>query len=146
MIWFLSAHIMALLIWCASLLFLLSLTVVRCPSRRYSDDELTPRQHDSVVRRLFTVVSTPAALLAIASGTAVFLLQATTEPWLIMKLTLVALLVVCHALSGGLILRIESGHSVRSASQFLVVLSALLTLTIVWLVLARPAPGDLLWL
>lgn len=146
MIWFLSVHIMSLLIWCASLLFLLSLIVVRCPSRRYTDDELTPRQHDSVVRLLFTMVSTPAALLAIVSGTAVFLLQTAIEPWLIVKLTLVALLVVGHALGGWLILRIESGHSVRSASQFLVVVSALLMVTIVWLVLAKPAQGDLVWL
>lgn len=146
MIWFLSVHIMSLLVWCASLLFLLSLTVVRCPSRRYTDDELTPRQHDSVVRLLFTIVSTPAALLAIVSGTAVFLLQEINDPWLIVKLTLVTLLVVCHALSGGLILRIESGHTVRLAGQVLMVVSALLMLTIVWLVMAKPAQGDLLWL
>ncbi len=144
MIWVLFLHIMSLLTWCASLLFLLSLTAARCPSRRFIDDDMTPRRHDSVVRLLFTVLSTPAALLTIASGTAVFLLQARFDAWLIVKLTLVTLLVVCHALSGGMILRIESGRSVRLPSLLLTAASATLMLMIIWLVLAKPLQGELL--
>lgn len=146
MIWFLAVHIMAMLIWCASLLFLLSLTVARCPSRQAPNDALTPRQHNSVVRQLLTLISTPAAVVAIISGTWVFLLQGSVDSWLIAKLTLVVLLVVCHTTGGVLILRTENEKKTRPWGQILATVSAVLMLAIVWLVLAKPGQGELLWI
>ncbi|MEX0740218.1 MAG: CopD family protein [Pseudohongiella sp.] len=144
MIFFLAVHIMALLVWCASLLFLLTLTGAGCPSvLKQTDNVLTPHRHDSVARALFTLVSTPAALLAIVSGTTVFLLTGTVNVWLVIKLTVVMLLVIGHTLGGALILRAESGHKVRPWSQLLIVCVALLMVTIVLLVLAKPESGDL---
>lgn len=145
MIWFLAVHIIAILVWCASLLFLLRLTVVRCPSRQEPWDALVPRQHGSVVRLLFTWVSTPMALLAIISGTWVFLLQGSIDSWLIVKLSLVLLLVVCHTGGGALILRLEAGGNASPWGQLLTLLSVLLMLAIVWTVLAKPGQGELLW-
>ncbi|MEX1198536.1 MAG: CopD family protein [Pseudohongiellaceae bacterium] len=146
MIWLLVVHIMAILIWCASLLFLQRLTAVRCPSRQEPGDALPSPEHDSVVRLLFTRVSTPVALLGIISGTWVFLLQGNVDLWLIVKLSLVLLLVICHTASGALILRVAAGKNAKPWSDLLTVLSTLLMLAIVWTVLAKPGRGELLWI
>jgi hypothetical protein len=82
--------------------------------------------------------STSAAIVA---GTAVFILNRTIAPWLIAKLALVALLVVCHALTGMLIMRMEANkvHRPRTWWWVLAGTESLLMLGILWLVLAKPA-------
>lgn len=149
MIWILAVHIMALLVWCASLLFLQSLLAGARQdpgSHRYeSEMPHVVKRHESVARFLFTTVVTPAALLAIMAGTWVFLLSFTTNLWLIAKLTLVTALVVCHALTGLILLRAEAGSGVRGWCWLLITVSVALMLLIVWLVLAKPDAEALLW-
>ena len=65
------------------------------------------RDHAHLTRTIFNLAATPAALLAIGSGTALFLRESIFDAWLIVKLTTVAGMVLCHALCGVLILRIE---------------------------------------
>lgn len=139
MLWALVLHIVTLLFWCAALLYLPTLIAgsparqVALPASRYA--------HDSLSRYVFSHVATPAALLAILSGTAAFLFDRTTEIWLIIKLTLVTGLVVCHALAGLLILRLENSPG-KSPQPWCWLLSgalvALMT-AIVSVVLAKPA-------
>lgn len=149
MIWILAVHIMALLVWCASLLFLQSLLAGARPDheshRNESEMPHVVTRHESVARFLFTTVVTPAALLAIVAGTWVFLLTFTANLWLIAKLTLVTALVVCHALTGLMLLRAESGSVVRGWCWLLITVSVVLMLLIVWLVLAKPDAEVLLW-
>jgi protoporphyrinogen IX oxidase len=146
MIWILALHIVMLLCWCASLLYLLSLIAGACPSRS-GQGELPAlyRHRDSLARFVFTAVATPAALLAIISGTAVFLVYQTIEPWLIVKMTLVAVLVAGHALAGQLVLRLEADSVVRNRAIILAFGLSLLMLAIVWLVLAKPDGGANPW-
>lgn len=138
MLWLLVLHIGALLFWCAALLYLPAL-IAGALSGRVEITESHLRK-DSVVRFVFTHIATPAALLAIISGTAVFLINTTVAPWLIAKLTLVSGLVVGHAVTGLFILRLEDEQRALAPiwCWLLASVLCLLMLAIVWLVLAKP--------
>ncbi len=139
MLWLLLLHIIAVLFWAAALLYLPALIAGRVTRNEKIKEPQTP--YDSISRGVFTYVATPAALVAILAGTLVFIIKHTIDPWLIAKLTLVALLVVCHTLAGLLILRAESGNGkpvVRWCILLGIVCAALMA-TILWLVLSKPS-------
>lgn len=135
--WLKLLHIAALIVWCGSLLYLPA--AVAAGSAR-CEGELFHSPHDQMARTLFTIVATPAALLAIASGTAVFLIDGTLAVWLIAKLTLVCALVLCHTACGVLLLRVEHDRqrAVGVACTMVGGLSLLLIGAIAWLVLGKP--------
>lgn len=139
MLWFLLLHIVALIAWCASLLYLPAL-IAGIHSERTQIVE--PRhRYGSVARFVFTHISTPAALIAIVSGTLVFLFNRTIEVWLIIKLTLVTGLVTGHALAGLLLLHTQD-RSTKPVRRWCWMLSGAvgaLILGIIWVVLAKPA-------
>ncbi|MGA4445914.1 CopD family protein [Ectopseudomonas chengduensis] len=129
-------HFMALICWCGVLLYLPAM--IAAGTR--SSDELFYRDHAHLTRTVFNLIATPAALLAIGSGTALFLRESIFDPWLIVKLTTVAGMVLCHALCGVLILRIERAAEPalrRDCLLIALLLSALIGATL-WLVLAKP--------
>lgn len=129
-------HFAALLVWCGTLLYLPALIAAGTrPSQ-----PVFYRDHAQVMRMVFTLVSSPAALVAIASGTALFLGAAALDAWLILKLSAVALLVIGHALCGVLILKLE-GQPEGRVRGWCVVLGgsmALLMGAALWLVLGKP--------
>lgn len=143
MIWFLTLHIAALLIWCGTLLYLPPLI-----AGNYSGAIMVDRDwqhHNSIARFMFTHVATPAALLSIIAGTLVFLINKTLETWLIAKLTLVTGLAVGHTLLGVLIRRVE-----RESDGWLVwrcwlleALLVILVVLIIGMVLYKPGQGAL---
>lgn len=138
MLWFLVPHLIGLLFWAASLLYLPTLiagSLVRDDSSQEPTDPF-----DSLPRKLFTHVATPSALFAIIAGTLVFLVDHTVDIWLIAKLTVVAGLVLSHAATGLLILRAESGNGkpVVGWCWVLGLVQCVLMVVIVWLVLAKP--------
>lgn len=141
MLWFLLLHIIAVLFWAASLLYLPALIAGRVTHDEKIKEPQTP--YDSISRAVFTYIATPAALIAIITGTLVFVFNYTTDPWLIAKLTLVSLLVVCHTLAGLLILRAESknGKPVLPWCVLLGITCGSLMLAIVWIVLSKPSIG-----
>lgn len=134
----LSAHIAALLLWAAALLYLPAL--IAASSRQRAALTEPPDPHDSVARFFFTHMATPSALVAIIAGTAVFLVDRNTQPWLILKLSLVSLLAVCHVLLGLLVLRSEDpkGRPIARWCALLGITVLLLLLAITWVVLAKP--------
>ncbi|MCC5868336.1 MAG: CopD family protein [Gammaproteobacteria bacterium] len=138
MLWLLVIHIAAVLFWCASLLYLPALIAGTSAGRTHIDP--TPKRHDSAARFVFTHIATPAALLAIVAGSVVFLLNRTTDGWLIAKLTLVSGLVIAHSLIGLLVMRAEEeeGKRVVPWCWVLAISVCVLTLAIVWTVLAKP--------
>ncbi|SDU38396.1 CopD family protein [Halopseudomonas salegens] len=139
MLWLLTLHIAALLIWAAGLVYL---PLLIAGTRRDSLDlGGAPTNADSIARWLFTRMASPAAAVAIVAGSAVFLINGTTDLWLMAKLSLVTLLVVAHALGGFLVIRLEAGKSVVSASYTLLASVLLLLAAILWLVLAKPVWG-----
>lgn len=129
-------HFAALICWCGTLLYLPALVAAGTRSR----DKLFYRDHAHLTRLVFTLIGTPAALLAIGSGTALFLCDGTLAGWLIIKLTAVTGMALCHALCGVLVLRVERRPDRRVTYQCLtlgVLIPLLISLTL-WLVLAKP--------
>lgn len=93
-----------------------------------------------MARALYTHVASPLALLAIASGVSLLLMKQLVAVWLLAKLTLVCLLVLCHVLNGRLIFHMEIEHRRYGAALCSLVAIASLGLMsgILWLVLAKP--------
>ncbi len=136
--WLLLLHMSALLCWCGALLYLPALISGSTRSDLLATDTLVKRS--AVPRFVFTLVATPAALIAIGSGTAVFVAHGIVTFWLIAKLTLVSLLVLGHAAMGFLVARADRLEQPR-LTRYCVLLAgflACLMLTIIWLVLAKP--------
>jgi putative membrane protein len=143
MIGFLLLHIAALMLWCATLLYLPAL--IACIHTEQIEIVEPAHKYGSVARFVFTFVATPAALVAIMSGTLVFLFNRTVEVWLVAKLTLVTGLVITHALAGLLLLHTQdrSSKPVRRWCRMLGCTAGALMVSIIWVVLAKPAPGVL---
>ena len=140
MLWFLVLHIIALLLWAATLLYMPALIAARGAHHLPVQEPVNP--FDSIERFVFTLIATPAALTAIIAGTLVFVIDRTIDPWLIIKLSLVAVLVLCHIAVGLLVMRVERGGSpLVPACIALALTSALLFGLVLWLVLAKPALG-----
>jgi protoporphyrinogen IX oxidase len=135
--WLKLLHIGAVIVWCGALLYLpLMLASAAAPASAVSPamPRLWPRQ-------VFIGLTTPAALLAIASGTLIFATQGPLAPWLMFKLAFVGLLVLGHGACGLLVLRTERGElgGLRAASRFILLLLVASLLAVAWLVLRKPA-------
>ena len=132
----LSLHIAGLVVWCGALLYLPSLIA----SGARDDDSAFGVGSIALSRKVFTHVATPAAFFAIVSGSALFLLDRQIAVWLILKLTAVTGMTLCHVLTGALILRQERLPEGRYAlaAVLLTSISALLIGVVLWLVLAKP--------
>lgn len=139
MIWFLVLHIVTLIFWCAALLYLPPL-IAGVHSRSTAISEPAHR-YGSVARFVFTTIATPAALIAITSGTLVFLLNRTVEVWLIGKLTLVTGLAVTHTFAGILLLQtqVRSDKPIARWCRILSAVTWFLMIGILVIVLAKPA-------
>jgi uncharacterized membrane protein len=149
MLWVLVLHISALLIWCAALLYLPVLMVGVAAGR--VDVHKTHKSVDTVEQLVFTHVATPAALVTIMSGTLVFVFNRTVDGWLIAKLTLVVGLVICHTLTGFLVLRATTINGELSGEKpvdskpvtlrcvLLEAAQGILIMAILWMVLAKPS-------
>ena len=88
-------------------------------------------------RFFYISVATPAALIAIFSGTLLFILHGLVGGWLVLKLGGVVAMVAAHGAYGWLILRLEIGiyKGVKTALilAFLVALAGILcVLGLVW--------------
>jgi len=132
--WLKLLHIGAVVLWCGPLLYL-----VLALAGPGDDERLTQRR---VLRLLYTSVATPAALLAIGSGTLIFLWHGLIAPWLLAKLAVVAGIVLMHAGVGLLVLRSERAEApvrCRGCTALLGALLAGMSAT-AWLVLSKPAP------
>jgi uncharacterized membrane protein len=129
-------HFVGLICWCGTLLYLPAL--IAAGTRR--SDPLFYRDHAHLTRMVFNLIATPAALIAIGSGTAIFLREDLVAGWLIVKLSTVAGMVLCHALCGVLVLRIERTpeKAVSVRCTFLGAIAATFITATLWLVLAKP--------
>lgn len=138
--WIKILHIMAIATWCGMLLYLpvlLGQAVRTAAPGGLSFASTAP----SVLRFVYNGLATPAALLAIATGTLLILVYGLAAGWLVLKLLAVAGMVVAHGASGWLILRLEQGTSrgVAAGAMAALGLAAVSMLVVVALVLAKPA-------
>jgi len=134
--WLKLLHITAVIVWCGALLYLPAAVAAATADTAKGQ----PRIGHPVVRCIYTAVATPAALVAIASGTAIIALHGPWAVWLIAKLSVVGLLVLGHGGFGWLILRTERGQhrGVRGACWVIGVTSLAWLAAIAWLVLFKP--------
>ncbi|MDO8939488.1 MAG: CopD family protein [Methylicorpusculum sp.] len=136
MLWLLLLHISSVVCWCGSLLYLPAL--ITGAASQHTDIERERQQ--AMMFLVYRLFSTPAALMAILSGTALFITGGISKHWLIIKLTLVAVLVLCHVFSGWMLLLTQnrSCKNIGAASVLLRIVVAILIPSIVWIVLSKP--------
>lgn len=136
MAWVKGLHIVAIVFWSASLIYLPILMAGHSP--RLSNPAYL-RLH-GMARNLYVWVASPFAILAIVSGTALIPLREVTAPWFAAKLLFVAALAIIHARCG--IILAKQSHSAERANAFVramrIILPILLFPCVLWLVLAKP--------
>ncbi|MBB5752365.1 CopD family protein [Prosthecomicrobium pneumaticum] len=136
-----TVHLTTIALWAAALVCLPGLYVQRT---RLSDGP-TLHRLQATVRFVYVALMSPAAFLAIASGTALIFVREVFAPWFAAKLLLVGLLVMAHVLTGLVIVRLFDERFVYPPWRF--VLTTVVTLAIVTgiltLVLAKPDLPDL---
>ncbi len=129
-------HISAIMIWCAALLYLPGL-FAGYPAVR---DEASYVRLRGRTRLVYNALASPAAVIAVLSGSALVLMAASLGGWLVIKLWAVAGMVLIHVYCGRLANRLngEPG-SRRSALHLLLLLPiGILMLIVIYLVTGKP--------
>ncbi|WP_019998298.1 CopD family protein [Aureimonas ureilytica] len=137
LVWTKALHIATMVIWCGGLLLL----PVLMNQREAAGAGPPLHRLHAFTRFAYIVVISPAAFLAIASGTALILLREVFTVWFALKLLFVGVLTGLHVWTGLVILSLFDDDKHFRAWRMvsaLVVLSLTLT-AILWLVLAKPA-------
>jgi len=139
-VWLKVLHIITLLIWSAGLFYLPGLFI----AHTYAQDQDSFYKLRLITRFAYVVITSPAAVLAVVSGTAlIFLLDAQQKPmtgWLPLKLTAVALMVFFHVYCGYLVTKLRKAplaHAIYSYLALLLIPTVLVSI-VLWLVLAKP--------
>lgn len=146
-------HIAAIALWSAGLLVLPLLIVQRRRITGAADAEHLYR----VTRFVFIALTSPAAVVAIGTGTALIFLQATFNEWFTLKMVLVGSMAMLHVLAGVLVTGMYTrGRRIGPVGFWaLTVAYAALIVGVLWVVLAKPvidsgeigkelfAPGEL---
>lgn len=142
MIWLKVVHFAAIGIWSAVLLMMPALCVRRTRMRRL--DLL--HSYQGFIRFLYVVVMSPAAFVAIGSGTALIFMRETFEPWFSVKLALVGAMAAAHILTGLIVLRLfDEGVTYPGWRAVLATSTSACVITgILVVVLAKPELPDLL--
>lgn len=142
MIWLKALHISALTIWCAGLFYLPGLFMLH----PRTSDRADYHRLRIMTRYSFIVVISPAAVIAIVSGTALVYLRGRQGEWLAMKLVAVTLMVFFHLYCGGILakLRDPKARGLRHPLLHLalVIIPAALIPLVLWLVMAKPRLQD----
>lgn len=142
MLWVKSLHIAAIAMWAAGLICLPGLYV----QRAHVADDVSLHRLQAMVRFLYVALISPAAFVAVASGTALVFMRGTFEPWFSLKLVFVGAMVTLHILTGLVIIRLFEHGNVYPASRSVASTAAtvLLVGAILTIVLAKPDLPDLL--
>lgn len=142
MIWIKLIHLAAIAVWSAGIIGLPGLCARRTRSMAGSD----LHRLQALVRHLYTFVVSPAAFVAVASGTALVFLREAWVPWFSVKLVLVGLMVVIHILTGLVIIRLFEKGRFYSPLRFVAVTtgSVAVVSVILLVVLAKPDIPNLL--
>ncbi|EIM26776.1 CopD family protein [Microvirga lotononidis] len=131
-----ALHIAALLLWCAGLFALPLMLARHDPAIGQADySRIRLASHYG-----YTLVVTPAALIAIAAGTLLIFVREVFAVWMFAKLVFVALLIGFHAWVGHTIVTVAETEGEHQTPGPLVPLLLLLVpvLAILVLVLAKP--------
>ncbi len=133
--WLKFIHVATIALWSAGLIALPFLYL----QRRGLQDEPLHKLH-AFTRFFYVALVSPAAFVAIGSGTALIFLMATYENWFSAKLLAVAVMTGIHIFSGLMILRLFEPGRYYPLWRFIAVVSLTLVVvsTILALVLGKP--------
>jgi protoporphyrinogen IX oxidase len=134
--WLKTIHIAALLIWCAGLFYL---PVLFASHPRVRDDSHFWRMR-IITRFTYVAVTSPAAVIAIGTGTALIFLSPAVGAWLILKLNAIVMMTFYHLYCGWAISRLYRERVVRYPGWHIagMVVPATMIPTVFWLVLHKP--------
>jgi protoporphyrinogen IX oxidase len=129
-------HLATIAVWSGGLLVLPLLFYQR--QRVTNIDELESLHR--VTRFVYVVMTSPAAFVAIGSGTALIFLQTTFREWFSLKMVLVGAMAMLHVLAGLTAVSVfaPGGRFGRAAFITLSSIYLLLIVAILWVVLAKP--------
>ncbi len=135
-VWLKLLHVATLSVWAGGLLLMPLLLGQR---QAVGDGAPLHRLH-AFTRFAYITVISPAAFLAIASGTALIFQREVVSPWFAAKLVLVGILVALHVWIGLVVLSVfePEGRFARWRVGASVTALALVMTGIVWVVLAKP--------
>lgn len=131
-----AAHLAALILWCAGLLALPLLLARHDPQHSQS----TYTRLRLLTDASFRLVVTPAAVIAIAAGTALVFARGVYAPWMLAKLAVVGLLVGLHAWQGVSVTRMgeTAGERPPPGAALPIALAIGLISAVLLLALAKP--------
>ena len=130
-------HIATIAVWAGGLLVLQYLFWQR---RLLALGPELDRLH-RVTRFVYVVMTSPAAFVAIGSGTALIFLQSTFREWFTFKMVLVGVMVMLHVVAGLVAVRVFEPDGRFGRGSYFALTGAYLALivAILWVVLAKPA-------
>lgn len=130
-------HIATIAVWSAGLLVMPLLML----QRRRITETAEAEQLYRITRFVFVAMTSPAAVVAIGTGTALIFLQATFNEWFTLKMVLVGAMAMLHVTAGVLLAGMYTGG--RRIGPFgawaLTAGYAVLIVGVLWVVLAKPA-------
>lgn len=135
-VWLKAIHISALVIWCAGIVAIPALFAMR-PTVS-SKPELWNLQR--LVRETYRMIISPAAFVAVVSGTALVFMREVFTAWFAAKLLAVGLLTILHIRYGYVILKLfKDGSDYGAWRKWASIVSGIVIMSaILWLVLAKP--------
>jgi putative membrane protein len=130
------AHLAAIAIWSGGLLALPFLFWQRRALTAGTDLDRLHR----ITRLVFVELTSPAAFIAIGTGTALIFLQATFVEWFSVKMVLVGVMAMLHVLAGLVLLQLFSPTGRFGRLSYVALMSAYVVVIagILWVVLAKP--------
>jgi uncharacterized membrane protein len=130
------AHLAAIAVWSGGLIALPFLFWQR---RALAPGADLNRLH-RITRLVYVELTSPAAFIAIATGTALIFLQATFVEWFSLKMLLVGIMAMLHVVAGLVLHQLFSpkGHFGRLSYVSLTTAYVVVIAGILWVVLAKP--------
>lgn len=130
-------HLATIAVWSGGLIILPFLFWQRRPLEAGPELERLHR----IIRFVYVTMASPAAFVAIGSGTALIFLQSTFREWFTLKMLLVGIMVMLHVLAGLVAVRLFAPKGRFGLPAFLALTGAYLALivAIIWIVLDKPA-------
>lgn len=120
--WFKAFHIVGFVSWFAGLFYLARLFVYHAEADLEPEpaQSILKKQYTLMEKRLYGIITTPAMVLTVLMAGGILSTQPMLikQPWLHVKIVLVALLIGYHFFCRRIIRRLEAGEVTLSAQQF----------------------------
>ncbi|MCU0569228.1 MAG: protoporphyrinogen oxidase HemJ [Oculatellaceae cyanobacterium Prado106] len=121
-LWFKAFHITGMVVWFAGLFYLVRLFVYHAEANEQPEPArgILQQQYQIMEKRLYRLITTPGMVLTVVMAIAMLITapDLLKQPWLHVKLGLVALLMVYHHLCGTWMKQLAKGEFKFTGQQF----------------------------